>query len=190
MSTRRAPDSDSSSESRLEKAGAFVRQRALTGTEASTIGFVLVGYIGAFSLLGYWLDSLFKTSWIVAVGVLLGAIIGFREMFRMAQKLGRQSIESDAEKSREKLARGAQGEIKSEPESSALQEAAQVENAPLEKNFEKRRIFSVPAPPTASFEKPKNERQGAPQAGSTLGPSADELYEELLNESDENETQI
>lgn len=188
MSSRRAPDSDPSQESRFEKAGAFVRRRALTGTEASTIGFVLVGYIGAFSFLGYWLDSLFKTSWMVAVGVLLGAIIGFREMFRMAQKLGRKSIADDTEKSREQLARGAPSEIHSAPE----KPATPIENAPPEKNFEKRRIFSVPAPPTASFEKSDLDKlNSASQAGSTPVPSADDLYEELLNESDdEDETQI
>jgi F0F1-type ATP synthase assembly protein I len=171
MSSRRAPDAGSSKPGRLEKAGELVRQRALTGTEASTIGFVLVGYIGAFALLGYGLDSYFKTSWIVAVGVLLGAIVGFREMFRMAQKLGGESIEDDAEKAREQLARGAQVKATSEPKNNAAPkvastggeimqgEAMQGKTMPNDES-PKPRYFSIPPPPTASFEKLDDTKSG------------------------------
>ena len=48
----------------MEKIGARVRQRALTGTEASTIGFLLVGYIGAFAFVGYAAVGNLREYWI------------------------------------------------------------------------------------------------------------------------------
>jgi len=182
MSTRRAPESDSSSDSRMEKIGARVRQRALTGTEASTVGFVLVGYIGAFSFLGYWLDTHFKTSWIVAVGVLLGAVIGFREMFRMAQKLGRESVVSDAENARKNIARSVMPEAESKT-------AREVNNPALEEQeaIERKRIFQVPAPPVASFDKSNVEKSRPLPERERTPVDKDDLFEELLNAEDENE---
>ena len=174
MSTRRAPKSDSSSESRMEKIGSRVRQRALTGTEASTVGFVLVGYIGAFAAFGYWLDTHFKTSWIVAVGVLLGAVIGFREMFRMAQKLGRKSVMTDAETSRQNMARATMPEVESKILSSESTSAVEVET-------ERKRIFQVPAPPAASFDK-SNVNPSSPSENETDAIDKDDLFEELLKE--------
>jgi F0F1-type ATP synthase assembly protein I len=147
MSARHG-DSTGAPASRLEQAGARVRQRALSGTEASTIGFVLVAYIGAGAGIGYLLDSLFKTSWIVALGVLGGAAIGFREMFRMAQKLTRQSIDADRENGREKLSQTA---MKTEP----VEETMPVE----EEEPKPPRAFSIPPPPAASFEKPRADAQ-------------------------------
>lgn len=177
MNTRPTPESDSSSDSRMEKIGARVRQRSLTGLEASSIGFVLVGYIGAFSLAGYWLDTYFKTSWIVAVGVLLGAGLGFREMFRMAQKLGQQSVVEDAQISRQVLARGVDhGNKPANHDSIAAGEEEPV--------TERRRIFQVPTPPTASFD--KSDTKQAPDAGGS-SIDKDDLFEELLHDGEKDE---
>ena len=175
MNTRPTPESDSSSDSRMEKIGARVRQRSLTGLEASSIGFVLVGYVGAFSLVGYWLDTFFKTSWIVALGVLLGAVIGFREMFRMAQKLGHQSIVEDEQISRQGLARSV--DLGNKPVS--RDNVAMADEEPV---IERRRIFQVPTPPVASFDKSDTKR--SPDAGGS-SIDKDDLFEELLHDGEE-----
>jgi F0F1-type ATP synthase assembly protein I len=158
----------------MEKLGTRVRQRALSGTEASTIGIVLVAYIGVFAGLGYWLDTLFKTSWIVAVGVLLGAAIGFREMFRMALKLTRESIVMDGETERAKLSQAYESKVASAPEMSTPE---------VEEAHERPRIFAVPPPPSASFDKSKFSREEPSTA-----IEDEELIERLLeDEEDENE---
>jgi F0F1-type ATP synthase assembly protein I len=173
MNARRKDDN-----SAMEKIGARVRQRALSGTEASTIGFVLVAYIGAFAGLGYWLDTLFKTSWIVAVGVLLGAIIGFREMFRIANKVARESIAEDAEKSKVHFS-----QARESAKSSGLstQPKLEVSKPQPEEERSRPRIFSVPPPPSASFEK-----NSASRSTPVDEPASDEtLIERLLDEKDE-----
>jgi F0F1-type ATP synthase assembly protein I len=172
MDARRKEDN-----SAMEKIGARVRQRALSGTEASTIGFVLVAYIGAFAGLGYWLDTLFKTSWIVAVGVLLGAIVGFREMFRIANKVTRESIAEDAEKSQTHFS-----QARESAKSSGLSTQPKIEVSESQPEAERSRprIFSVPPPPAASF-----ENKGATRSTPVGEPASDEeLIERLLNEKE------
>lgn len=162
----------------MEKLGSRVRQRTMTGTEASTIGFILVAYIGVFAGLGYWLDTYFKTSWIVAVGVLGGAALGFREMFRMAQKLTRDSILDDAKNEREKWSKARQVQT---PITSTQ---ASEEVAPETQS--RARIFNVPAPPVSSFDKTKSHSAITP-ADEDL--DSEELIDRLLkkDELDEDE---
>lgn len=164
MSTRRQDNT-----SAMENLGARVRQRALSGTEASTVGFVLVGYIGAGAGLGYLLDSYFKTSWMIAVGVLLGAVVGFREMYRMTQRLTRQSITSDAETERAKISA-------SQQINTPFVERT-VEPTQIKETSGRKRIFTVPPPPF--------ETAGS-MAETQLPQKEDELIERLL-ESDEPE---
>ena len=153
----------------MEKLGSRVRQRTMTGTEASTIGFILVAYIGVFAGLGYWLDTYFKTSWIVAVGVLGGAALGFREMFRMAQKLTRDSISDDAKNERGKWKKAR--EVATPKVSTHVTEE-------VEKEIPARsRIFNVPAPPASSFDKTKTEVESTP-ADEKL--DSEKLIERLL----------
>jgi F0F1-type ATP synthase assembly protein I len=174
MNTRRRDDSGA-----LEKLGARVRQRTMTGTEASTIGFILVAYIGVFSGLGYWLDTHFKTSWIVAVGVLLGAAVGFREMLRMAQKLTGRSISEDAQSQRSKMAQAREAIIVEAPDASAASAPAAAVRS---------RIFAVPPPPAASFDKSASATQAestpAFEAESEQELDSEELIERLLKDDD------
>lgn len=158
----------------MEKIGVRVRQRALSGTEASTIGFVLVAYIGAFAGLGYWLDTLFKTSWIVAVGVLLGAAVGFREMFRMSQRLTRESVAADEEKVR--------GDLNRARTSYPPKGSGETAEASDEERVQRSRIFSVPPPPEASFEKKRGMQSEKQSAGNTEDINEDDIIRRLTEE--------
>lgn len=176
MNARRTEDN-----SAMHKLGTRVRQRALSGTEASTIGFVLVAYIGVFAGLGYWLDLYFKTSWIVAVGVLLGSAVGFREMFRIAKKVTTESIDQDEAAARStrlqsRTSLGSSGQ--SAPSRRVSTPMSQVE----EEAKNRPRIFSIPPPPTASFDQARAKLS----TSSTHEPDSDEeLIERLLQNEGE-----
>jgi F0F1-type ATP synthase assembly protein I len=135
---------------RLEKAGARVRQRALSGTEASTVGFVLVAYISAGAGTGYLLDTFFKTSWIVALGLFTGALIGFLEMFRMAQKITRQSIREDHEMVAKKLVPPYVA-VTTDDDQKRIS-VTEVGSPSVELVSKAPRRFLVPPPPAASYE--------------------------------------
>lgn len=140
MSTRREPE-----QNRLEKIGARVRQRALTGSEASTVGFTLVVFIFAGAGLGYLLDTNLETSYWIAIGTLLGAVVGFRQMFALTKKLTRESALDDDEE-RPKQETKVSGNVR--PTLNKTGEELS-EKKPLPK-----RLFSVeiPPPPTPSFD--------------------------------------
>jgi|GEM_PF-4898792 F0F1-type ATP synthase assembly protein I len=141
MSTRREPE-----QNRLEKIGARVRQRALTGSEASTVGFTLVVFIFAGAGLGYLLDTNLETSYWIAIGTLLGAVVGFRQMFALTKKLTRESALDDADEERPQ-----QETTVAENEHPTPNKAGEKlsEEKPLPK-----RLFSaeIPPPPTPSFD--------------------------------------
>ncbi|MBX3233743.1 MAG: AtpZ/AtpI family protein [Labilithrix sp.] len=59
-----------------------------------SIGFELIGSIAVGYYLGRWLDGKLGTSWIQAVGFLLGVYTGFRALFRAAKTMQRD-IERD-----------------------------------------------------------------------------------------------
>ncbi len=178
MNARRDDDAGA-----MEKLGARVRQRAMTGAEASTVGFILVAYIGVFAGLGYWLDTLFKTSWIVAVGVLGGAAIGFREMFRIAQKLTRESIATDESAERAKLSQARETDAETSIKTAPAASTPETQESPG-----RSRIFSVPPPPSASFDKAQASRKvevasseaTSGEATSTPPTDDDDLSEEEL----------
>jgi F0F1-type ATP synthase assembly protein I len=171
MNTHREPEKN-----RLESIGARVRQRALTGGEASAVGFTLVAYIFAGAGLGYLLDTYLETSYCIAIGTLLGAAIGFREMFRMTKKLTQAGAQSEDDSAFKPISKREY----SQPEASA-----QVE-APIEPESHKPRFFAVPPPPHASFDTSAKSNV-SPQAGSTPDAQND-LMEQLLHEGEtENE---
>lgn len=141
MSTRREPE-----QNRLEKIGARVRQRALTGSEASTVGFTLVVFIFAGAGLGYLLDSNLETSYWIAIGTLLGAVVGFRQMFALTKKLTRENALDETDDTAPKQ------------ETTMSQNTRQTLNKtggkPAADKPIRKRIFSaeIPPPPTPSFD--------------------------------------
>ena len=168
MSTRRAPQSKQKKPG-LENVGARVRQRALSGTEASTVGFVLVSYVFAGAGFGYLADKFLETNWIVAAGVLLGSALGFWEMFRMIKHISRieakasekpnqqtdasQINASQINASQINASRESQVALKQEyfsPKDLADQGPEPIPKAPA---------FPIPAPPTPSFDNPDNKPQ-------------------------------
>lgn len=176
MSTRRevpnqSPDRQSDN-TRLERIGATVRRRALSGSEASTVGFTLVIYTFVGAGLGYWLDKHLETTYWIAIGMLLGTAIGFREMFRLTKKLTKSNALDNDE---------------SEPLNSASSQreysAPPVETSAEEISSERKRIFSVPAPPQASFE----TQRSTPAAQHELPESSEELIERLMKNDSDNE---
>jgi F0F1-type ATP synthase assembly protein I len=151
MSTHREPEKKG-----LEKVGARVRQRAMSGTEASTVGFVLVLYVFAGAGLGYLADQFLETNWIVGAGVLLGSALGFREMFRMIKKISR--IEESASETPEASERKTASVPQFETRSSEIEtpDAPVESEETIEEPESSARGFHIPPPPTASFDKPDN----------------------------------
>lgn len=148
MSTRREPQKKTG----LERVGARVRQRAMSGTEASTVGFVLVLYVFAGAGLGYLADEFFETNWIVGAGVLAGSALGFREMFRMIKKISR--IESRAKETTD--LKPAPPAISPQREYSKERPATKSDGIEESETGIPARVFQVPPPPTASFDNPHN----------------------------------
>jgi F0F1-type ATP synthase assembly protein I len=134
-----------------------------SGWEATTIGFTLVGCIGACSGLGYWLDNHFKTGYWLPILFLVGVVAGFREMFLV---LGRISKEQEQQR-REK-----QEKVRLTP---SLAPPLEPVIAPPERE----RIFKVPPPPQAG--------EKVVEAAPTEPESVDDLIERLMR--DENDAQ-
>lgn len=149
MNTRREPENN-----RLERIGARVRQRALSGSEASAVGFTLVVYVFAGAGLGYWLDKNFETSYWIAIGTLLGTAVGFREMFRLTKKLTRKSALEENDELRQAEESAAQSTTSPVQTPSVIEQTAKKPPRP--------RLFSadIPPPPLASFEKKSKETSG------------------------------
>jgi len=178
MSTRRE-EPKQSPENRMERIGATVRRRALSGSEASSVGFTLVVYIFAGAGLGYLLDKNLETSYWIAIGMLFGTVVGFREMFRLTNKLTKSSALEDDEPFPQPRASSSQP-------SSHISNAMETSVAPvIEPGVEehaKPRLFSIPAPPQASF-----DRKTVPAPTVSTPEPSDETQEEFtarLLESD------
>lgn len=131
-----------------------------SGWEATTIGFTLVGCIGATSALGFWLDSHFKTNYWLPILFLVGVVAGFREMFVV---LGRISKEQE-QKKREKAE---QVQLAPVPN---LAQSAPVSNEPQARE----RIFKVPPPPQAGEKIIESEEKES--------ESVEELLARLMDE--------
>ena len=171
MNMRREPEKN-----RMESIGARVRQRALTGGEASAVGFTLVAYVFAGAGLGYLLDTYLETSYCIAIGTLLGSAVGFREMFRMTKKLTRVGAPTEEDSAFAPLPKQQYSQHDAAPEIAALGEP----------ESHKPRFFAVPPPPQASFETGAKSNN-LPRVGSTPGEQED-LMDRLLHEGEEDET--
>lgn len=132
-----------------------------SGWEATTIGFTLVGCIGACSGLGYWLDSHFKTNYWLPILFLVGVAAGFREMFVVVQRLNKQQEQRKLEE-REKVR---MAPTPTQPDQPTAEEPPTRD-----------RIFKVPPPPLAG-EKPVKAESDEPE-------SVDQLIERLLQDDD------
>ncbi len=140
MSTRREPE-----QNRLEKIGARVRQRALSGSEASAVGFTLVVFIFAGAGLGYLLDTNLETSYWIAIGTLFGAVVGFRQMFALTKKLTRESALDDADEERPQQETPVSENVRPSLSEPGIE--------PLAQRPPSKRTFSgeIPPPPIPSF---------------------------------------
>jgi ATP synthase protein I len=64
----------------------------------STVGLTLALSVGLGIGFGLLLDHVFKTNWIVIVGVLFGVIAGFKQLFDVVSRINR---DEEAQKARE-----------------------------------------------------------------------------------------
>ncbi len=155
--------------------GFLARTKAMSaggssGWEATTIGFTLVGCIGACSALGYWLDNHFKTGYWLPILFLVGVVAGFREMFVVLGRISKEEAQKRLEK---------QQNVKLAP--NPLAPDATVNAA--DETPQRDRIFQVPPPPTPG--------QKLPDAMPIEAFDADESVEDLIerlsqqNEPDE-----
>ncbi len=65
----------------------FLRELFSGGYRASAIGMTLVLCIFIGFFIGYWLDNVFGTgSLLKTIGLILGIIAGFRQVYLMGQK--------------------------------------------------------------------------------------------------------
>ena len=125
-----------------------IRGGGLGGVQASTIGLVLAGCIGVGVLLGQWLDNRFGTSYWTPILFLVGVAAGFREMLRTIRLVDAHAKQQRAEKEAEAKS------LASHVSVYAVQREAHETTEPdeAEESHPRPRIFSVPAPPQASFD--------------------------------------
>ena len=65
----------------------FWKELMSGGYRASAIGLTLVFAIFIGFFLGYWLDSTFDTGFFKYIGLIVGIIAGFRQVYLMGQRL-------------------------------------------------------------------------------------------------------
>ena len=77
--------------------------RALVrGMQYAALGIEVAGIVAGTALLGWWLDGKFDTGpWLLLTLVLLGGAAAMLQLFRVAQRLGRQA-EAEENESRQK----------------------------------------------------------------------------------------
>ncbi len=64
----------------------FLKELFQGGYQASTIGLVLVISIIIGGGIGYWLSTVFKSSIFIILGLIVGIIAGFRQVYLLGQK--------------------------------------------------------------------------------------------------------
>jgi len=163
--------------SSLEANRARLRRQGMSGLEASSLGFVLVGCIGFGYALGAGLDGHFQTTHWTPIMVLVGVAAGFREMFRTVSRLSHKSVtDTDRTGSSDNFSGGdsvvdtAQSEQSGEP-------------ATIVEDVERRRprIFEVPPPPRSSFAGGTGPSDPPRDASAAQQPDSD-LIEKLLTD--------
>ncbi|RYG69760.1 hypothetical protein EON80_09215 [bacterium] len=156
------------------------RSRAMSsggksGWEATTIGFTLVGCIGACSGLGYWLDARFGTSYWLPILFLIGTAAGFREMFVVLGRINKEQ-EQERLKAREK--------VKLAPPPSQTEEKPESQ--------ERERIFKVPPPPQPGQKVQSGEElvdsSASDSSTNQKSESVEELIERLLQDDVDGES--
>jgi len=162
------------------------RVERFKGAEAASIGIVLGGCIAAGFFGGLWLDHRLGTNYWMPIGFGFGVVAGFRELFHTIRRL---NDKSQREREERKNSRTANADV----ESVQSGEFRKTKGAPLAPETEEEpveaRLFSVPAPPTASFEKPVS--QSVPRVVENRRESLEELTQRLLDEDEgkaDNET--
>jgi hypothetical protein len=134
--------------------------------EAYTVGFVLVGSIGACSLFGWWLDSHFGTSYWLPILFFVGVGAGFREMFVTLSRINKQE--------KERLAAKRAKEVQA-PLPRAF-DATEESSVPA---MERQRLFRVPPPPVPG------SGTAAPDSPQEIKPEPlDEMLKRLLEEGE------
>ena len=73
----------------------WVRPGFKSYAQYSTVGLELAASIllGLFG--GRWLDQRYGTHWIAMVGILLGAVIGFRAILRAAREMAKEAAREE-----------------------------------------------------------------------------------------------
>jgi F0F1-type ATP synthase assembly protein I len=64
----------------------YLKELFQGGYRASTIGLVLVISTLIGGLLGYWLYTVFNSSFLFILGLIVGIIAGFRQVYLLGQK--------------------------------------------------------------------------------------------------------
>ena len=64
----------------------FLKELFQGGYRASSIGMVLVFCIMIGFGIGYWLSTVFESSIFIVIGLILGIIAGFWQVYQMGQK--------------------------------------------------------------------------------------------------------
>jgi ATP synthase protein I len=83
----RAPKSGSDPASFLQKATGAFQENVTEAAPVAAAGYTLIGAIIFLGLIGYFVDRWLHTSpWLLIVGLLLGVIVGFYELAKVAFK--------------------------------------------------------------------------------------------------------
>ena len=163
MNGRKKPET-----SRIQAFGAGRSQLLRT----SMVGITLVGYILAGIGIGYLLDTQFRTSYWTPLLLMVGAVAGFRDMIQTLNSLSRQ----------EKAARAArQAEAQQEQTTAAPRPTEGATSPAVEEARPKPRIFAVPPPPQASFDK-RSEVPAQVQESSPEPDDQTDLIEKLMSD--------
>ena len=154
----------------------LARTRALnssgtTGLEATTIGFTLVGCIGAGAGLGWFLDNRFGTSYWLPILFLVGVAAGFREMMVVLKRLNEAQAAEKLRKTNEKHAR--EVTVKPTDDPTPDQIAA------------RKRMFEVPPPP---FEQAAEKVADAKAPDEKIG--VENVLEQMLAQGDLSEEEL
>ena len=139
---------------------AFRRGQYFRSLGTAAVGITLVGYILGSVAIGYFLDSHFRTSFWMPLFLIIGAVAGFRDMIQTLNRVSRQD-----KREREDARDNATPE-QSRSQSASGAEAISSELTEEESERPKPRIFAVPPPPQASFDKQFDKQREEPSGAS------------------------